>query len=237
MHVKRGELRIKTEEWAHLIVHASKVCMVGDVEALGRELQFCLLAKFMLPSQAHIEIDVVRAKSRVTAGSDRTFVGGVIVAVHLASRQQVERMSTVVGKNRSQLKAGKQGILPGSFNYAGRNDFMALIEFRKRAIGTEVSRILRSKIAVKISTRVEAFAKSVVAKQGEVIAEALLDFQNSGLVNGRTSRSVLIVLNDKRIHKASEGIGVAGLAFRATERIGPGGCRVPIPVGDHLPAG
>src|SRR5260370_18472024 len=76
MHVKRGELRIKTEEWAHLIVHASKVCMVGNVEALGCQLQFCLLANFMLPSQAHIEIGVVRAKSSVTAGSDRTFVGG-----------------------------------------------------------------------------------------------------------------------------------------------------------------
>src|SRR5260370_41470875 len=104
MHVKRGELRIKTEEWAHLILHASKVCMGGDVEALGGEWQFCLPAKFMLPSQAHIAIDVVRAKSRVTAGSDRTFVGGVIVAVHLASRQQVERMSTVVGKKWDQLK-------------------------------------------------------------------------------------------------------------------------------------
>src|SRR5260370_61469 len=171
MHVKRGEVRIKTEEWDHLIVHASKVCMVGNVEALGCQLQFCLLANFMLPSQAHIEIGVVRAKSSVTAGSDRTFVGGVIVAVHLAACQQVERMSTVVGKNRSQLKAGKQGILPGAFNYAGRNDFMALIEFRKRAIGTEVSRILRSKIAVKISTRVEAFAKRVVANQSEGIAE------------------------------------------------------------------
>src|SRR5713226_9706576 len=91
---------------------------------------------------------------------------------------------------------------------------MALIEFRKPAIGPEVGRILRS-----------------------MIAEALLDFQNSGLVNGGTSGSVLIVLNDKRIHKASEGIGVAGQSFRATERIGPGGCRVPVTVGSALTIG
>src|SRR5260370_20788254 len=165
MHVKRGELRIKTEEWAHLIVHASKVCMVGNVEALGCQLQFCLLANFMLPSQAHIEIGVVRAKSNVTAGSDRTFVGGVIVAVHLVACPHVERLSTVVSKNRSQLKAVKEGILPGTFNYADRTDFMALIEFRKRAIGAEAGRILQSKIAIKITTRVEAFAESVVAKE------------------------------------------------------------------------
>src|SRR5260370_13038909 len=184
MHVKRGEVRIKTEEWDHLIVHASKVCMVGNVEALGCQLQFCLLANFMLPSQAHIEIGVVRAKSSVTAGSDRTFVGGVIVAVHLAACQQVERMSTVVSKNRSQLKAGKEGILPGPFNSAGRTDFMAPIDFRERAVGAEVGRILQSKIAIKISTRVEAFAESVVGKQREVIAEALLDFYDSSLVKG-----------------------------------------------------
>src|SRR5260370_42526068 len=73
--------------------------------------------------------------------------------------------------------------------------------------------------------------------QGEVIAEALLDFQNSGLINGGTSGSVLIVLDDKRIHKASEGIGVAGQSFRATERVGPGGCRVPVTVGDALTIG
>src|SRR5260370_2666387 len=239
MHVKRGELRIKTEEWAHLIVHASKVCMVGNVEALGCQLQFCLLANFMLPSQAHIEIGVVRAKSRVTAGSDRTFVGGVIVAVHLAACQQVERMSTVVTKNRSQLKAGKEGILPGTFNYAGRNEFLALIELRKLAIGAEVGLILRSKIAIKISSRVEAFAESVVAKQREVIAEALLDFYDSSLVKGGTRGSVLIVLDDKRIYEASEGsecIGRAGKAFRATERICTG-TKVPVTVGDGLPVG
>src|SRR5260370_34106989 len=101
--------------------------MVGNGEGLGCQLEFWILANFMLPSQAHIEIGVVRAKSSVTAGSDRTFVGGVIVAVHLAACQQVERMSTVVSKNRSQLKAGKEGILPGTSTDSGSSNFVALI--------------------------------------------------------------------------------------------------------------
>ncbi len=113
---------------------------------------------------------------------------------------------------------------------------MALIEFRKPAVGAEIGWILRSIIAVKVSRRVEAFAKSVVAEQGEVIAEALLDFQNSGLVNGRTSGSVLIVLDDQRIHKASEGIGRARKTFRATERISPR-TKVPVSVRNALAVG
>src|SRR4029077_1317431 len=84
------------------------------------------------------------------------------------------------------------------------------------------------------------FAKRVVAEQSEMIAEALFDFEYSCLVNGSARGSVLIVLHDKRIHKASEGtdgIGCAGGAgepFHATERIGPAGRRVPVPVGKSL---
>ena len=84
-HLERGEARRQTEERAHLIVHASEVCVVDEVEALGRKLQPCLLANFMLPTQAHIEIDVVRAKSSVTAGAEGTFIGDVIVPVDRTS--------------------------------------------------------------------------------------------------------------------------------------------------------
>src|SRR5258708_33852280 len=90
------------------------------------------------------------------------------------------------------MKGGEEGILPRAFNDAGQHDFMALIEFRKAAIGAEVGRILRSIIAVEIRGGVKAFAKGVVAKQGEVIAEALLEFQNSGLRNGVSSGTARI---------------------------------------------
>src|SRR5208282_5399285 len=145
--------------------------------------------------------------------------------------------SAVVGKNRSQLKGGKERILPGAVKYTGRHDFVSLIEFRKRAIGAQVRRILRSIVAVKISTGVESFAVGVVAKHGEMIAEALLDFENSGLIKGRTNGSIFIVLNDERIHKASEGSagigcgGVARQAFRTAERIGSSSGGVPVSVG------
>src|SRR5260370_11995986 len=162
VHVERGitrgacacdrTWRSNAEKRVHLIVHTRKVCMVGDVEALRRKLQFCLLANLMLPAQAHVEIDVFRAKSGVTTGSDRTLIGGVIVAVDLATGQQVEWMATVVSKNRSQLKAGNERIFPRTFNYASHHDFVTLIEFRKSAVGAQVGRILRTIIAVKIST-------------------------------------------------------------------------------------
>ena len=178
--------RSNAEKRVHLIIHTRKVCMVGDVEAFGRKLHFCLLGNFMLPTQAHVKIGVARAKPSVTAGPDWTLVGGVIVAIHFAACQQVEWMATVVSKNQSQLKAGNEGILPWALNYAGHHDFMALIEFGESAIGAQIRRVLRAIIAVKISTGVEAFAKRVIAEHGEVIAEALLDFQDSRLIYGRT---------------------------------------------------
>src|SRR6266481_6786955 len=112
MNVKRGitrgacacnrAWRSNAKKRVHLIVHTCKVCMVGDVEALSRQLQLCLLANFMMPAQAHVEIREARAKPSVTAGPDWTLVGGVIVAVDLAACQQVERVSAVVGENRGQ---------------------------------------------------------------------------------------------------------------------------------------
>src|SRR5258708_25926 len=176
MHVERGESRRQAEEWAGHVVYTGIVCMVRDVEALSRKLQLRLLANFMLPTQAHIETDVARAKPGVATGSDRTLIGGVIVAVHLTSSQQVERMSAVIGKSRRQLKARKGWILPRAVKHSGHYDFMALIEFRKSAIRAQVRRILRSIIAVEIRRGVEALAKSVVAQQSKVIAEALLEF-------------------------------------------------------------
>src|SRR5258708_1958124 len=194
----------------------------------------------MLPTQAHVKIGVARAKPSVTAGPDWTLVGGVIVAVDLAACQQVEWMATVVSENRSQLKAGSEWIFPRTFNYASHHDFVTLIEFRKSAVGAQVGRILRAIIAVKISTRVEAFAKRVVAEQSEVITEAPFDFEYSCLVHAGTGGSVLIVLHDKRVHKASEGIGArrdSQWELRAAQRVWVARtcARIPVPVGGSLP--
>src|SRR5258708_8891343 len=98
-------------------------------------------------------------------------------------------MSAVVGKDRGQLKAGNEGILPWALNYACHHDFMALIEFGESAIGAQLRRVLRAIIAVKISTGVEAFAKRVVAEQSEVIPEAPFDFEDSFLLPARPPHS------------------------------------------------
>src|SRR5260370_28694888 len=117
---------------------------------------------------------------------------------------------------------------------------MALIEFRKSAIGAQIRRVLRAIIAVKISTRVEAFAKRVAAEQSEVITEAPFDFEYSCLVHGGACGRVLIVLHDKRVHKASEGIGAprdSPWELRAAQRVWVAltCARIPVPVGDSLP--
>src|SRR5258708_38979639 len=73
-----------------------------------------------------------------------------------------------------------------------------------------------------------------------MIAEALLQLENSGLVNGGACGSVLIVLHDKRVHKASEGIGArrdSPWELRAAQRVWVARtcARIPVPVGDSLP--
>src|SRR4029077_9476779 len=95
---------LNAKEWIHHVVHACEVGMVGDVEALRCKLHSGLFANFMLPAQAHVEIGETRAKSSIAAGAEGAFVRGVIVAVHFATRQQVERMPAIVSKNGGQLK-------------------------------------------------------------------------------------------------------------------------------------
>src|SRR6202047_1830884 len=74
-----------------------------------------------------------------------------------------------------------------------------------------------------------------------MIAEALLDFQNSALVQGGTNGSVFVVLHDKRIHKAVERIGAwrdSPGELRAAQGIWVArgaGARIPVPVGDSFP--
>src|SRR5260370_16541864 len=73
-----------------------------------------------------------------------------------------------------------------------------------------------------------------------MIAEALLQLENSGLVNGGACGSVLIVLHDKRVHKTSKGIGArrdSPWELRAAQRVWVARtcARIPVPVGDSLP--
>src|SRR5579863_559742 len=93
MYVERRERRAtpdKTEERAYLIIYAGKICPVGEVKSFRREQKVSLLAQAMPPAQTSIEVDIVRTQARVARGSDGTFVGSVIIAVHLASSQQIE---------------------------------------------------------------------------------------------------------------------------------------------------
>src|SRR5579859_6048581 len=103
MHVERREPRDQAKDWTYFVVYAGKICPVCEVESFCGDLQVSPLAYFVPPAQAHVEVDIVGTQTSVARRSDGTFVGGVIVAVYLSSREQVERMSAVVGENRGQL--------------------------------------------------------------------------------------------------------------------------------------
>src|SRR5215471_2641075 len=77
----------QAKQWAYFIVHAGEVGPVGDVKSFRRKLHIRLVTEFVSPGQAHVEVDVVGAQARVARCADGTLVGGVIVAVYLASRQ------------------------------------------------------------------------------------------------------------------------------------------------------
>src|SRR5580704_19558919 len=96
MDVEGGEPGREAEQRTDLVIHAGIIRAVGDVETFGSELQAEFLTQFVLPAQAHVEIDVVWTEAGVARGSDGTLVGDVIVAVDLATRQQIERVSAVV---------------------------------------------------------------------------------------------------------------------------------------------
>src|ERR1039458_5766750 len=85
LHIERRGR--EPEERADLVVYAGIVCPVRDVESFRRKLQVRLLAQFVPPGQAHVEVEVVGAETGVARGSDGTFIGDVIVAVHLSSGQ------------------------------------------------------------------------------------------------------------------------------------------------------
>ena len=71
---------------------------------------------------------------------------------------------------------------------------MPLIKRRTAALFGEIRLIHGPKVAVEIRDLVDGFAIRVIPDQCEVIAEALLDFEDTAVVKRRPGRRVLIVL-------------------------------------------
>src|ERR1700756_5505410 len=157
-----------------------------------------------MPAQAHVEGGVARPEARVAASANGPLVGGVIISVDLAARKQVEGVSAVVREDRSKLEAGDDRALPRAIEHAGDDRLMALIERREATVQAQIGRVLRSVVTVEIRGGVKTLAVSVIPQKGEGIAEALLNFHDSPLVERRRCSSVLVVLHNQRVHKTGE---------------------------------
>src|SRR5271157_2081957 len=162
-----------------------------------------------MPAHARVESGVIRTKAGVARGPDGAAIGGVIVAIGGPSTQQVERMPAVVIEDRRQFKAG-QGAFPWAVEDTRDYHFVALIEIRHSAIRTQVQVVLRSVVAVEIRGCVDGFAVGVIRHERGGLAELLLDFDNAALIKGGPRRSVLVVLDNKRVVETIPGIGSLG---------------------------
>src|SRR5215472_12068861 len=205
MHIERSESRLEAEKRAYFVVHAGEIRSVCDVKSFRCQPKVCFLTQFVSPAQTQVEGYVVRTQPGVARGADRTLVGGVIVAVHFTTSQQVERVSPVVGENGSELEPRQDIPVPGTVDDSGDHHFVPLIKLGKTPVYVNVRRILRTVVGVVVSGCIKALAEGVIAKQCEALAEAPLEFNDTALVNRIGLRAVLVVLYNERIHKALYG--------------------------------
>jgi hypothetical protein len=143
----------------------------------------------MLPADPHVEVGVTRTQAFIATCPNWT-LGCMVVSIDLSDRKEIERMPAVVRKNQSQFEASQECILrPRTVEYA-RNDYLVtMVERRQSAIEAEVGRVLRSKVAVKVSGCVVRLAIGVVCEQHEVVAEELLYFEDTPVLRQNSMRT------------------------------------------------
>src|SRR5580704_7457565 len=112
--------------------------MVGDVERFGGEEQVHPFAEFNGTADAQVEVRITWTDSGVSAGARRAVVGEVPVSVDIRTGEKIEGMAAVVREDRGKLESAQYfGIFPGTFENAGENDLVALIEVGKGVVATE----------------------------------------------------------------------------------------------------
>jgi hypothetical protein len=120
-------------EWARdiadYIIDRCVVCTIEDVESFGQQLNadFLIYPDALTKSKVHSK--VIWANTGIAARACRSIVGGMMVAVYVASSQQVKRMPAVVANDRRELKIGPKAS-PWTLEYAGKYDFVPLIKAR-----------------------------------------------------------------------------------------------------------
>src|SRR5947209_6322506 len=114
------------------------------------------------------------------------------VAIDVRPGKDIERVSAVVTDDGRELEAPEDPLasveivaLPRSIQHGGQHNFVALVEVRETTLPGEVGRIHRTKVAVEVGGGVIGAADGVVGHQADAVTEALLELENSTLVNRR----------------------------------------------------
>ena len=104
------------------------------------------------------------------------------ISIHVRPGKKVEGMAAAKSHDGSQREPGHKRVFPWTINNRGSDNLVPLIKVGEPTFGRQVGIVLRSKITVEVSRSVKRFAVSVVADEREVVAEALLEFDDSPLV-------------------------------------------------------
>ena len=114
---------------ANNIVDAGVVCLVGQVEALSKELEVGAVTHLKAASDTHVKVRVVRPQTGIARSANRTIIGRVTITIHVSAGQEVEGMTAVVLEHRRQLEVGEEASsrIAGIHNRSD-NDLMALVK-------------------------------------------------------------------------------------------------------------
>ena len=104
------------------------------------------------------------------------------IAVDVRTCEKVEGMPSVVSEDGREFKIREVPGLPRAGEDACDDDFMALVEFRESTISVDVGLIEWSVVTIEIGGVVRCFAVSVICNQADVRVKALLNFENSSLI-------------------------------------------------------
>src|SRR5208282_1289942 len=144
--------------------------------------------------------------------SRRAVVGEVTVAIDVGTGEKIKGMAAVVVEDGRKLEASENaGFFPRAFKHPCDDNLVALIKIRNRPITTQACGIKRRIITVEVRGIVQSFAVGIVRQHQEMIREALLEFENTALIESGRRRTVNVVLENRvrGVGKAEARVGRA----------------------------
>src|SRR5207244_2764218 len=112
-------------------------------------------------------------------------VGGVVIAIGVGARQEIERIAAVIVDDRREFEALQDTVVPGAFEYARCDELVSFVKIRESAVGGEIGFVLGSEVTIEIGGGVPGLAVGVVNHGHKVMAETLLHLEGDTLVQGK----------------------------------------------------